>query len=118
MKQPTELARKRCAPCEGDAPRLTDAEIAGFLSQIPAWMLTAEGTRIRREWVVKDFAAGMDFFHRVAEVAEAEGDHPDLHLVEYRKVSIELWTHDAGGLTENDFILAAKIDGLPVALKN
>jgi 4a-hydroxytetrahydrobiopterin dehydratase len=117
MPEAAELAKKRCAPCEGNVPRLTPAEIESLRSHVPAWALSGDGTRIRREWVVKDFAAGMDFINRVAEVAEAEGHHPDLHLMEYRKLAIELWTHDAGGLTENDFILAAKIDELPVALK-
>jgi 4a-hydroxytetrahydrobiopterin dehydratase len=58
--------------------------------------------------------AGMDFFNRIAEVAEDDNHHPDLHLEGYRNVRIELWTHAIGGLSENDFILAAKIDQLPV----
>ena len=69
-----------------------------------------DGSRIRREWRVKDFAAGLDFFRRVGELSEADGHHPDLHLVSYRQEAIELWTQAASGLTENDFILAAKID--------
>jgi 4a-hydroxytetrahydrobiopterin dehydratase len=68
-------------------------------------------------WVIKSFTAGIDFFGRVAEVAEAEGHHPDLHLEGYRNVWIEIWTHAIGGLSENDFILAAKIDLLPVKEK-
>ena len=84
---------------------------------MPAWGLTPDGGRIRHEWRVKDFEAALDFFRRVGEVAESEGHHPDLHLVGYRNVAVEIWTHAVGGLTENDFILAAKIDQLPVALK-
>ena len=61
--------------------------------------------------------AGMDFFRRVAEIAEADGHHPDLHLAGYRNVWIELWTHAIGGLSENDFILAAKIDQVPIDLR-
>ena len=61
--------------------------------------------------------AAIDFFNEVAALAEAEGHHPDLHLVGYRDVAIEVWTHAIGGLSENDFILAAKIDALPVAEK-
>ena len=61
--------------------------------------------------------AGIDFFNKVAALAEEEGHHPDLHLVGYRNVAIELWTHAVNGLTENDFILAARIDQLPVELK-
>ena len=117
MPKVTELAKKRCVPCEGNVPRLTPAEFESLRSQVPDWSLTADGLRIRRDWVVKDFASGMDFFHRVAEVAEAEGHHPDLYLMGYPKLVIELWTHAAGGLTETDFILAAKIDTLSVELK-
>jgi 4a-hydroxytetrahydrobiopterin dehydratase len=61
--------------------------------------------------------AGIDFFNAVAKIAEEEGHHPDLHLEGYRKVAIELWTHAIGGLSENDFILAAKIDKVPVKTK-
>ena len=60
----------------------------------------------------QDFATALDFFARVGQIAEAEDHHPDLHLTEYRNVSVELWTHAAGGLTENDFVMAAKIDAL------
>ena len=66
---------------------------------------------------VKNFMTGIDFFNRVAQVAEDEGHHPDLHLEGYRNVWIELYTHAIGGLSENDFILAAKIDRLGVALR-
>ena len=67
--------------------------------------------------MVKDFPTAIDFFQRVADVANKEDHHPDLHLTGYRKVAIELSTHAIGGLSENDFILAAKIDQLPVELK-
>jgi 4a-hydroxytetrahydrobiopterin dehydratase len=72
-----------------------------------------DGRRIRREWVAEDFVTAIDFFTRVAELAEEEGHHSDLHLVGYRNVAIELWTHAIGGLSENDFIVAAKIGDLP-----
>ena len=88
-----------------------------LLKDLPGWRLTEDGQRIRREWVAKNFLAAMDFFNRVAELAEDEGHHPDLHLVGYRHVAIELWTHAIGGLSENDFITAAKIDLLPLQLK-
>ena len=60
---------------------------------------------------------GLDFFRRITDIAEAQDHHPDLHLVGYRNVTIEIWTHAVGGLTENDFILAARINQLPVELK-
>jgi 4a-hydroxytetrahydrobiopterin dehydratase len=88
-----------------------------FLQALPDWELTDDGRRIRREWRVKDFQAGLAFFNRIGQLAEDEGHHPDLHLTGYRNVAVELWTHAIGGLSENDFILAAKIDRLPVALK-
>ena len=112
----TELKNKHCAACEGGVPALPAERIAELVKQVPAWQVV-DGKRIRRSWKVKDFLAGMEFFRRIAEVAEAEDHHPDLHLVGYRDVTVELWTHAVNGLTENDFILAAKIDGLPVAGK-
>ena len=72
--------------------------------------------RILKNWTVKNFMAGMAFFNEVAKLAEDEGHHPDLHIEGYRNVSIEIWTHAIGGLSENDFILAAKIDALPIQL--
>jgi 4a-hydroxytetrahydrobiopterin dehydratase len=84
---------------------------------VPEWKLSADGKRISRSWRVRDFMTGLDFFRRIGDVAETEDHHPDLHLANYRDVTVELWTHAAGGLTENDFILAAKIDKLGVAEK-
>ena len=112
-----ELSRKHCVPCEGGVPALSPAEVQGHLAALPSWKLTADGKRIRREWRVKDFTTALDFFNRVGQVAEQEDHHPDLHVTGYRNVAIEMWTHAVGGLTQNDFILAAKIDTLPVALK-
>jgi 4a-hydroxytetrahydrobiopterin dehydratase len=79
--------------------------------------LAEDSKRLRREWRVKDFATALDFFNRIARVAEAENHHPDLHLTGYRNVAVEIWTHAVGGLTENDFIMAAKLSTLPVDLK-
>jgi 4a-hydroxytetrahydrobiopterin dehydratase len=112
-----ELTHKKCVPCEGGVAKYSSAEAKEQLSKLPGWRLTHDGQRIRKEWVVKNFMAGLEFFHRVGEVAEGDGHHPDLHLEGYRNVSIELYTHAIGGLSENDFILAAKIDQLPVTLK-
>lgn len=112
-----ELTRKRCVPCEGGVPNLTPEEAAGYLDGLSGWTLVHEGERVRKEWVAKNFMAAIQFFHEVAELAEREGHHPDLHLVGYRNVAIEIWTHAIGGLSENDFILAAKIDRIPIALK-
>ncbi len=113
-----ELKLKKCQPCEGGVPPVPREETERLLEDLPGWELTEDGIRIRREWTVKHFMAAMDFFNRVAELAEDEGHHPDLHLVGYRGVAIELWTHAIGGLSENDFITAAKIDQLPIKLKS
>ena len=72
---------------------------------------------ISREFITKNFMAAVTFINKVAQVAEAENHHPDVHLTSYRKLRIELSTHAIGGLSENDFILAAKINELPVELK-
>src|SRR5258708_6953783 len=105
-----ELIEKKCVPCEGGIPPLDGTEVEALLGSVPEWRLTGEGKRIRREWRAKNFLAAIDFFNEVADLAEAEGHHPDLHLEGYRNVAIEIWTHAIGGLSENDFILAAKID--------
>jgi 4a-hydroxytetrahydrobiopterin dehydratase len=117
MTTATDLTKKHCVSCETGAKALTAEQVRGLLPSIPNWKLSADGKRIRREWRVKDFVTGLDFFQRIAALAEEEDHHPDLHLSGYRNVSIEIWTHAVGGLTENDFILAAKVDQLPVALK-
>lgn len=112
-----QLRAKKCVPCEGGVPRLTPAEAEEQQSKLKGWEVVHNGERIRKEWILKNFMAAIRFFNKVAEVAEAEGHHPDLHIVGYRNVTIEIWTHAIGGLSENDFILAAKIDELPVEVK-
>jgi 4a-hydroxytetrahydrobiopterin dehydratase len=112
MTAAINLIAKKCVPCEGGIPKLSSAEVTRLLAAVPKWRLTADNNRIVRDWRVKDFTDGLVFFGRVGELAEAEGHHPDLHLTNYRDITIELWTHAVGGLTENDFIMAAKIDSL------
>ena len=114
----TQLAGKHCAPCEGGIPALTQDQAQALLTQLTGWRITGDGKRIRREWRVNDFLTALDFFNRVGALAEEEGHHPDLHLAGYRNVAIEIGTHAIDGLSENDFILAAKIDEIPVALKS
>lgn len=105
-----DLASKKCRPCEGGVPRYSAAEAEQQLGQLRGWRLTHDAQRIRRDWAFKSFKAAMQFLNQVAALAEAEGHHPDLHLERYRHVWIELWTHAVGGLSENDVIMAAKID--------
>lgn len=107
-----DLAARNCKACNKDTPSLSPDQVREFILQVPGWDLTADGKRIARMWRVADFMEGLNFFQRIAGVAETEDHHPDLHLTDYRLVLIELWTHAAGGLTENDFIIAAKINAL------
>jgi 4a-hydroxytetrahydrobiopterin dehydratase len=101
------LAGKHCRPCEGGTLHLTDGEAVRLHVGVPDWTLA--GDRLRRRFVFRDFAHAMDFVGRMAALAEREGHHPDF-AVHYRQVDVEIWTHAIGGLSENDFILAAKID--------
>jgi 4a-hydroxytetrahydrobiopterin dehydratase len=119
MNAPTAeaLTRKSCVPCEGGIPALGAGEVTALLEAVPSWRVARGGQRIRREWKAKNFLAAIDFFNRVAALAEGEGHHPDLHLEGYRNVAVELWTHAIGGLSENDFVLAAKIDQVPFDAK-
>ena len=116
IQNPEQLVQKKCVPCEGGVDACTVLEANSQLEKLQGWELTHEGQRILKKWTVKNFMEGMKFFNAVAKIAEADGHHPDLHIVGYRNVSIEIWTHAIGGLSENDFILAAKIDQLPTEL--
>jgi 4a-hydroxytetrahydrobiopterin dehydratase len=109
-----ELAKRSCAPCAGGIPPLEASKAKGLAVGVPDWTLSIEPPRLTREFRFKDFAKAMVFVNRVAELAEAEGHHPDVHI-HWNRVGLELWTHDVGGLSENDFILAAKIDRLAPA---
>jgi 4a-hydroxytetrahydrobiopterin dehydratase len=107
-----DLAAKKCVPCEGGVPRLSLAEAEAHLAALPAWRLTHDGTRIRRDFTLPDFRSAVKLLNTIAALAEREQHHPDLHLEGYRKAWAEIHTHAIGGLSENDFILAAKIDAV------
>jgi 4a-hydroxytetrahydrobiopterin dehydratase len=106
-----ELAKKKCVPCEGNVPPLTKAEAEDLLKELNDWSLIDDAHLLARSFRFKDFAHTMKFVNKVAAIAEEEGHHPDL-TVSYDTVTIELMTHAIGGLSENDFIVAAKIDEL------
>ena len=108
----TELTAKKCTPCEGGTPPFTSEQIAEHLAALPEWKLSDDGKLIRRKYKFKDFVTAMAFLQRVGELAEAEGHHPDLHLTGYKNAAVELTTHAIGGLSANDFIVAAKVDRL------
>lgn len=119
MRAPTlqELKQRKCRPCEGGVAPLSAAEAGGYLANLPGWELAPDGKTIGRTYVMRWFMDAIEFIQKIAEVAEAEEHHPDIHLTGYRRLRIELTTHAIGGLSENDFILAAKIESLPKQLK-
>lgn len=105
------LAGKKCVPCQGGIPPMVLAEAKKMLLHAKGWALAEEGKKIEKKFVFKNFAQAMEFVNKVAEIAESEGHHPDI-FVSYNKVTITNYTHKIGGLHENDFILAAKIEEL------
>ncbi|OGL96143.1 4a-hydroxytetrahydrobiopterin dehydratase [Candidatus Uhrbacteria bacterium RIFOXYB12_FULL_58_10] len=107
----SDLTSKVCIACEGGATPLTNEQIAEMLAKLTAAWDVLDGKKIRRTFQFANFAQAMEFVNKVAALAEQEGHHPDIHIV-YNKVTFELWTHAIGGLSENDFILAAKIEQL------
>ena len=104
-----DLTKKRCVPCEGGMPPMGKNDVNKLLKEVPSW--TLKDGHLCRHFEFKNFVEAMKFLNKVADVAEKEGHHPDF-CVHYRKVDFELWTHAVNGLSENDFILAAKIDKL------
>ena len=104
-----QLAKKSCVPCEGGVAKLAPKEIAKLLKQVPGWELRDETIVTSRTF--PDFAQAMVFVDAMAEVAEEEGHHPDF-CVHFNRVDVTIWTRAVGGLTENDFIIAAKLDAL------
>lgn len=106
-----DLAQKRCVACQGGDPALTPGEIAKLAPHVPGWMVTiVDGhPSLQKTFKFKDFVGSVSFVNAIKDIAEAEGHHPDLHI-HWNQVRVENWTHATGGLHQNDFILAAKID--------
>ncbi len=105
------LTEKKCVPCSGDVPPLSAEEIVRLRPEVPGWQVV-DDHHLARTWTFDDFAQALAFTNRVGALAEEEGHHPDI-LVAWGRVEITLWTHAIGGLSESDFVLAAKIDTLP-----
>ena len=101
------LTQKKCVPCEAGTPPLEKNKIDELLKHIPTW--TLKQGYLYKKFKFKNFIEAMKFINSVAGIAESEGHHPDFS-VHYNKVEFEIWTHAISGLSENDFILAAKID--------
>ena len=107
----TPLAARRCVPCRGDTPPLRGEPAAALLAELgPGWRIVDEH-HLEKEFRFKDFREALAFVNRLGEVAEQEFHHPDLHLA-WGRVRLEIWTHKIRGLTESDFVMAAKADAL------
>ncbi|MCE5318071.1 MAG: 4a-hydroxytetrahydrobiopterin dehydratase [Parachlamydia sp.] len=104
-----ELATKKCIPCQGGIPPLKGEEIEKFQKQLGNGWQVIEEHHLEKEYKFTDFRKALTFVNRVGELAEREGHHPDIYLA-WGKVKISIWTHKINGLTESDFILAAKCD--------
>ena len=109
-----DWSSKHCIPCEGGVPKMTPEAAAEGLRSLRGWDAQDGSTRIHKHYRFGDFREAMKFIDALAVVAEEEGHHPDF-TVHYDTVDVELWTHAIGGLSENDLIVAAKLDALPEA---
>jgi len=107
----TQLAEKTCVPCRGGTPPLKGKELHDFSHQLPNWKVIDEH-HITRAFTFPDFQKALDFVNRVGALAEEQGHHPDI-LLSWGKAEVTLWTHRVNGLSESDFIMAAKIDQIP-----
>ena len=106
----SDLASKTCVPCRGGTPPLTGKELEAIAKEVPQWKVV-DAHHITREFRFPDFAQALAFTNKVGAVAEEQGHHPDI-LLTWGKAEVTTWTHKINGLTESDFILAAKIDKL------
>ena len=105
----TNLAQKRCIPCEGGALPLSREDSEKLLREVSGWELSVDSRAISRQYTFKNFVDAMNFANKITPIAEGEGHHPDLSIG-WGKVRVELTTHAMSGLSENDFIVAAKIN--------
>ena len=112
MSEPTmscDLSNKKCVPCAGGVSKLAGTAIDALMAQLGNGWRVVSGDRLEKDYKFKDFRTALAFTNRVGELAEEQGHHPDIHLG-WGRVKLELQTHKVGGLTESDFILAAKAD--------
>ncbi len=107
--QKDDLIKKHCIPCEGGTKSFDEEKIRAYMPGLSLKWDVIDGKKIRHEFTFKNFLESIAFINTIAPIAEAEGHHPDIFIF-YNKVTIELWTHAIGGLSENDFILAAKLE--------
>ena len=104
------LSERSCIPCRGGIPPLEDDEIRPLAGEVPDWAVV-RNHHVEREFEFPDFRRALSFTNAVGELAEEQGHHPDIYLA-WGRVRVSIWTHKIDGLTESDFILAAKIDEL------
>ena len=104
------LAEQKCKPCASGTPPLSGKPLSDLATQLSAGWQVVDG-KLEKEFKFKNFREALDFTNQVGELAESEGHHPDIYLT-WGQVKLTLWTHSAGGLTESDFVLAAKVDEL------
>lgn len=102
------LSEKKCVPCRGGIPALTPQEVKPLLEEVNGWTVV-DDFKLKQSFKFDNFKDAMNLANKIAEIAENEGHHPDL-LVRWGELVVEIWTHKVNGLTESDFILAAKID--------
>lgn len=102
------LTQKKCLPCEGGIQPLTLKEYTLLLQQIKGWRVAEN--KLEKDFTFKNFKKALDFVNKAGKIAEQEGHHPDIYIHGWNKVRLTLYTHAIGGLSENDFIVAAKID--------
>jgi 4a-hydroxytetrahydrobiopterin dehydratase len=107
----SDLASKTCVPCRGGVPPLAGDQLKSLEREVPGW-LVVNGHHLKRTFTFPDFRSALAFVNRVGELAEEQGHHPDI-LLAWGKAEITTWTHKIDGLTESDFVMAAKIDQLP-----
>ncbi len=109
----TDLSDKTCEPCEGDVQPMSLDKAKGYLEEIDDWELESVSTvpKINKSFSFADFVTAIDFVNAIAEISEDEGHHPNIRI-DYNSVEVTIWTHAIDGLSENDFILAAKFDGV------
>lgn len=108
-----DFSKQKCVPCQGGIPPLREDKVAEYLKSLPKdWKYKKNHDRIEKDFEFKDFKSAIAFINKVAKVAEEEDHHPNIYLHDWKFVRIENWTHKIGGLHENDFILASKIEKL------
>jgi 4a-hydroxytetrahydrobiopterin dehydratase len=107
-----QLTNKKCVPCEGIGRAYSFEEVQSHMGEIPGWVAAHDGKSIERAFTLKNFVACVNLINKIKDLAEDEMHHPDLHLTGYKNLKVVLYTHALGGVTENDLIVAAKINQL------